>query len=122
MIFSTQNQLNAFLIFIFVGIILGLFSQLLIFIFLKNHQKFFGKIIFDTIFYTFFSIFLVFLLNFFNFGKFSLTLLAGAIVGFFWLKKLTNKSFAFLETKWYNFLKSKFKGKRNGKKSKLRNS
>ena len=119
MIFATQNQFNSFLIFVFAGIILGLISQLFFIIFLKKHQKIFLKIIFDTIFYTFFSIFWIFLLNFFNFGKFSITLCSASIVGFVWIKKLTNKTVAFFEDKWYTTLKSKFKGKRNGKKSKL---
>ncbi len=120
MIFSTQNQLNSFLIFILFGLIFGFILQILNIIFLKKYQKNFLKIIFDTIFYGFFSIFFVFLLNFFNFGKFSMTLCLASIIGFLWMKKLTKNLVAFFETKWYNFIKLKFKGRRNGKKSKHR--
>ena len=122
MIFSTQNQFNSFLIFIFVGLVFGLIFQILNLIFLKNYQKIFLKIIFDTVFFTFFSIFLVFLLNIFNFGKFSYTLCLATVLGFFTTKKLCKNLVALFETKWYNFIKSKFKGKGNGKKSKFRKS
>lgn len=122
MIFSTLNQFNSFLIFIFAGLIFGFIFQFLNLLFLKNYQKFFLKIIFDTIFYSFFSIFLVFLLNIYNFGNFSLTLCLASIVGFVWFKKLFANLVALLETKWYNCLKLKFKGKGNGKKSKFRKS
>ena len=115
MIFSTQNQLNAFLIFIFAGAIFGFIFQFLNLFLIKNYQKNFLKIIFDTVFFSFFSIFLVFLLNIFNFGKFSLTLCLAASFGFFWIKKLTQKTVALFETKWYNFVKSHFKGRKNEK-------
>ena len=120
MIFSTLNQLNSFLIFILFGFIFGFIFQILNIIFLKKYQKNFLKIIFDTIFYSFFSIFFVFLLNLFNFGKFSLTLCFGLLMGFLWMKKLMKNLVALFETKWYNFIKFKFKGRRNGKKSKHR--
>ena len=122
MIFATQNQIYCFLIFIFVGLIFGLIAQILNIIFLKNYQKIFVKIIFDSIFYGFFSIFLVFLLNIFNFGKFTLTLIFACLIGFLWIKKLSQNLVALFENKWYTFIVSKLKRKQNGKKSRLKKS
>lgn len=115
MIFSTLNQINCFILFLFFGFIFGIFFQIFSVLFLKKYQKIFQKIVFEGIFYTIFLTFLVFLLNFYNFGQFSLTLLAGYILGFLWLKKLTNNLVVFLENKWYNNI---HKEKKNGRKSK----
>lgn len=102
MIFSTQSQLNAFLIFIFCGAIVGLCSAFLSIIFLRNYQKKIVKIVFSAIFYSFFGIFFVFLLNFFNFGKFSVVLVCAYIVGFRWIKNITKKLVVILQNSWYN--------------------
>lgn len=120
MIFSTLNQLNCFILFLFCGIILGIFYLIFSILFLKKHQKIFQKIIFEGIFYTFFSIFYVFLINFFNFGKISYVLIIGYILGFLWIKKVLQNLVVFLTNKWYNYLNAK-KGKHNGRKSRKTN-
>ena len=120
MIFATQNQIYCFLIFIFFGLIFALIAQFFNVLFLINYQKIFVKIVFDSIFYGFFSIFLVFLLNIFNFGKFTPTLIFACLLGFGWMKKLTQNLVALFENKWYNFIVSQLKRKQNGKKSRLK--
>lgn len=116
MIFSTTNQLNCFLLFIFFGFIFGIFFQLFSILFLKKYQKIFQKIIFEGIFYTFFSIFYVFLINFFNFGKISYVLILGYLIGFLWCKKVSNNLVVFLQNKWYNVLN--IRRNKNGTKQK----
>ena len=112
MIFSTLNQLNCFLLFIFFGLIFGFFYNLAGILFLKKYQKIFQKIIFDSVFFGFFSIFYVFLINFYNFGIFSITLILGYLIGFLWIKNLGKNLVVFLQEKWYTFL---IKRKRNGR-------
>ncbi len=109
MIFSTQNQFNCFLIFIFFGIILGVLFSIQNILFLRKNEKFIKKIILDCIFYMFFSIFFIILINFFNFGKFSLTLLLAFILGFETSKRLLLKTVVFLQNKWYNVVNKFFK-------------
>lgn len=116
MIFSTLNQLNCFILFLFCGIILGIFYLIFSILFLKKYQKIFQKIIFEGIFCTFVSIFYVFLINFFNFGKISYVLIIGYILGFLWIKKVLQNLVVFLTNKWYNYINSK-KEKHNGRKS-----
>ena len=117
MIFSTLNQLNCFLLFIFCGIIFGIIYSFFSIIFLKKYQKIFQKIIFEGIFYTFFSIFYVILINLYNFGKISYVLIFGYILGFLWIKKLLKNSVVFFNNKWYNYLNTK-KDLNNGRKRK----
>ena len=107
MIFSTNHQLNCFLILIFFGLIIGFIYSILIIMFLKNYQKKFIKLIFFSIFFTFLNIFFVFLINFFNYGKFSTTLLLGYVGGFILIKTLLNKSVVILENMWYNTIKKR---------------
>ena len=116
MIFQTQNQLNCFLIFVFAGVIIGIFSQFYFLFFLINFKKNITKTIFLTLFYIVFCLFFIFLLFFLNFGKFSLVLFLGFILGFGWIKNTFKKSFVILEKRWYTKtnqmflkLKSKFK-------------
>ena len=115
MIFSTLNQLNCFLLFIFFGLIFVFFYNFASILFLKKYQKIFQKIIFDSVFFSFFSIFYVFLINFYNFGIFSITLILGYLFGFLWLKNLSKNLVVFLQEKWYNSL---IKRKRNGRRKK----
>ena len=124
MIFSTLNQFNCFLFFIFFGIVSGLIGSALNILFLKKYQKIYLKIIFDTIFYTFFAIFYVIFINLFNFGKFSFALIASCILGFVWINKLLFNLVDFLQIKWYNiFIKIfKHKGKTNARKRKFKKS
>lgn len=117
MIFSTFNQVNCFLVFLFFGFVLGFLDCLFSVIFLKNYQKNFLKCVFDTIFYTFLSIIFIFLLNFYNFGEFSVALIFAYILGFYLIKKLMKKLVAFLINKWYNIFK-KLKVKKNEKRIK----
>ena len=116
MIFSTQNQLNCFILFIFCGFIAGIIFNVFSFLFLKKYQKIFQKIIFDGIFYAFFSIFYVFLINFFNFGKISLVLIFGYVMGFIWAIKVLSKLVVFFSDKCYNHFKSK-RNLKNGRKT-----
>ena len=109
MIFSTNNQLNCFLIFLFLGILTGLIFNFFFVVFLKKHQKNIKKIIFDTIFCLFFYVFYIFLINIFNLGIFSLSLLSAFSIGFFFEKKVSFNLVVFLENKWYNTIKRKTK-------------
>lgn len=124
MIFSSLNQVNCFLLFLFRGIILGFISQIFFTLTLKKYQKIYLKIIFETLFYTFFSVFFCFLINFFNFGQYSFALILAYILGYIWIKNIDKNLFVFLETKWYNtinkcitHLRSKHKD-RHGRKQK----
>lgn len=116
MIFSSFNQLNNILIFIFLGIILGLIYCLIEIIFLLNLQKKLKNITINSVFYIFFALFFVFLINIFNFGIFSISLLLALILGFIWIKTLCKKLVVFLKNKWYNIFKTK--RKRNEKQTK----
>ena len=104
MIFSSLNQVNCFLLFLFCGIILGLISQIFFTLTLKKYQKIYLKIIFDTIFYAFFSIIFCFLINFFNFGQYSFALIMSYLLGDIWKKNIDKNLIVFLETKWYNII------------------
>lgn len=108
MIFSSLNQFNCFLIFLFFGIILNLFYNIFSIIILKNYQKNLKIIIFDTFFYGFFSIFLIFLINFLNFGKLHFSILLAVCLGFYLTKRLTKNLVVFLEKKWYNIFNKIF--------------
>ncbi len=108
MIFSTFNQLNIFLLFLFFGIIIGIISKIFFVLFLKNFQKIIIKNIIYAIFYTFFSIFFIILINFYNLGQFSYALIISYLLGFFWLNYISKNLVAFLENKWYNIF-TKFK-------------
>ena len=110
MIFSTLNQFNCFLLFLFFGVLFGFLYQAFSVLFLKKYQKIFQKIIFEGIFYTFFAIFYVFFINFYNFGEFSLSLILAMILGYLWIIMLSKKLVAFLQNKWYNAI--------NGRKAK----
>ena len=114
MIFITLNQLNCFLIFIFLGCIFGFIFNLFNILFLKKYQKNFLKIIFDGIFYTFFAIFYVIFLNLFNFGQFNIVLILAIILGFIWVNKMLKNLVAKIELKWYNVV-TKFKRKPHAK-------
>ncbi len=119
MIFSTFNQLNCFLLFLFFGIIISFIFNLFSVLFLRKYLKIYKKIIFESIFYTIFAVFFVFLLNFYNLGKFSFVLLMAYILGFIWLKFVSSKLIAILENKWYNLLiKIKPKRRHHAKKHK----
>ena len=114
MIFSTLNQLNCFILFLFCGIIFGIIFSFFSILFLKKYQKIFQKIIFEGIFYTFFAIFYVFLINFYNFGEFSYVLILAYILGFLWIKKVLKNLVVKLQNKWYNCIN--LKRMQNGKK------
>ena len=120
MIFSTINQFNCFLIFLFFGIIFNLIYNLFSILFLKKYQKKLKIIIFDAIFYSFLSIFLIFLINFLNFGKLSFSILLAFILGFYLSNILTKKLVVFFQNKWYTIFNKIFpKGeKHNASKSK----
>jgi len=123
MIFATFNQLNCFLIFIFLGLILGLISNVFFILFLKNYQKNIVKIIFDSIFYAILSILFIFLLNYFNLGEFSISLLLAYTIGIKWTQILGRKTVVFFETKWYTYIKNKtIERKKRSNERKLRKS
>ncbi len=104
MIFETTHQLNIFLIFIFFGIIIGLFSIIYFSFFAINFAKKIKKIILNCVFYSIFSVFFANLLFFYNFGTFSPTLLLSYIGSYLSVKFLTRKSVVLLEKKWYTTL------------------
>lgn len=120
MIFSTQNQLNSVLIFIFWGIIIGILSEVLSVLFFKNHQKKLIKLLFLTVFYAFFSIFFIFLINFLNFGKFSFVLLICYLSGYKFLKHHVCKIVVIFEKAWYNKINMMLKSKHHKRKTKER--
>ena len=117
MIFSTINQLNLFILYIFFGVIVGVIFQLFFILFLKNYQKLWQKIIFDTIFCSIFCIFFVILSIFYNFGQFSYVLLIAYLVGYFWIKKLSKKIVVKVQKKWYTLLIRKFKNEKSKHKN-----
>ena len=118
MIFSTFNQLNIFLVFLFFGIIFGLIANIFFTLNTINFSKNIKKTIINSIFYVIFAIFFVNFLIYFNFGKFSIILLSGYIFGYSFSKKTTKNLFAFLENKWYNLIKTKLRQNKNEHRSK----
>lgn len=119
MIFSSVNQLNCFLIFLFFGFVFALFFNLFFIVFCLNFSKNYKKIIFKSVFYSIFSIIFIFFINFFNFGKISLSLIFASIFGFWWMNKLLNNLVVFLSFKWYNVVKLKKENKQQNE-SKLK--
>lgn len=115
MIFSSFNQVNNVLIFIFFGIVLCLFYITLEILFLLNFKKIFKNIIFNTFFYIFFAIIYIFLINIFNFGLFNIVLLGAFILGFIWFKIASKNLVVFLKNKWYTIIS---KRKQNAKPKK----
>jgi len=116
MIFSTNHQVNCFLIFVFLGIIFSIFYNCINILFFKNFTKNYKKIIKNSVFYSIFSIFFVILLNFFNFGLFSISLLLATFAGYVWTNLTIKKLVVFLQTLWYNKLtkdKIKYARKKN---------
>ena len=91
MIFFSLKQFNIALFMFFIGIIFGIFSQIISVIFLKNFQKNPINIIFNTILYGFLSIFYVILNNFLNFGKLSLTPIIFLFAGILIIKRQIKK-------------------------------
>lgn len=120
MIYLTTNQLNCFLIFLCAGFLSAMIYNLISITFCLNYGKIFKKIIINSIFYSIFAVFFVFLINFFNFGKFSISLLAGLILGFLWLNKLVSILVVFLQSKWYTILNSKKRKVKPKHESKLK--
>lgn len=110
MIYSTLNQLNSFIIFIFFGNISSFIFSFFSIIFLKFHQKNIKKTIFYAIFYTFLTFFYIFLISVLNFGHYNLSLLFSFITSFYCTNKLSFNLVVFLEQKWYTLL-TKFKNK-----------
>ena len=117
MIFSTFNQLNNFLIFIFVGLLMAFFYSILEICFLINFKKKLKNIIFNSVFYIFFAVLFVILLNIFNFGKFNISLLLATIGGYVWFRNASKNLVVFLKNKWYNTL-NRLKRKTNAKQQK----
>ena len=119
MIFSTLNQLNIFLIFVFGGILCEIIRSVFNTLFLINFQKKLTKTIFFFIFYSFFSIFFVFLINFFNFGKLSIVTIFAFVLGKQTTKFTIKKTVVILENLWYNkirkLLNTKEKKTKNAK-------
>ena len=113
MIFSTTQQLNCFLLFVFLGILLSIIFNIFFILFLKNKSKIIKKIILDSVFCTIFCIFFVIFLNLFNFGKFSLALVFAYLLGYFWFKYLVKKTVDKLANKWYNLIKGKIKNEKS---------
>lgn len=118
MIYTTQNQLNCLLIFLFLGFIFGIFFHIYNLIFAVNFQKKLLKTLFLSIFYSFFSIFFIILINFFNLGQVSIVLIITYILGFIWAKNIFSNLVVYLEKKWYNkltkILQNKKRKKSNG--------
>lgn len=123
MIFSSLNQFNCSLLFLFIGITCGIIANLFSIIFLKKYQKNVIRIIFDSVFYVFFGILFIFSIVYFNFGIFSFTLLFMYILGIYWITILNHKIVVFFETKWYNHIKNKLsERKKRFSERKLRKS
>ena len=118
MIFSTQNQLDCFLIFLFCGIIFGLFLLIFNILFFRKNTKILIKNITNCIFSAIFLILFAILLNFFNFGKFSISLLLSFFLGYLWFIWLSSNLVVFLKNKCYNVFKSKQREPSNCKEKK----
>ncbi len=104
MIFSTFNQLNSFIIFLFCGFIYGFICSIFKIIFLIKNEKIIKKSMFDCIFYAFLIVFYYFLTIFLNFGNISLVLLLSLIVGKISFEWLGRNLVVFLQNKWYNII------------------
>ena len=104
MIFSTINQANCFLCFIFFGIICALISKIFFVLFLKNFKKLPIKLLFECIFYTISALFFDFLLVYLNFGRFSISLLLAFVGGCLWFNLISKNLVVFFETKWYTLV------------------
>ncbi len=115
MIFSSTQQIICVFIFLFFGIVFGIISQIFYLIFFQKFQKKLIKTAIITINYVFFVVFYGVLLNFLHLGEFSITLLLFFILGYFWIKKQSEKSVVFVEKLWYNIIK-KFILSTKGKK------
>lgn len=118
MIFSTFNQLNIFLVFLFFGIIFGLIANMFFTLNIINFSKNIKKTILNSIFYVIFAVFFVNFLIYFNFGKFSFVLLCGYVFGYLWSRNTSKNLFAFLENKWYNLINTKLRQNKNERRSK----
>lgn len=117
MIYSTTNQLNTMLIFIFLGLIIGTSFSLIKILIFEKYLKNIIKIIINSVVFSFFSIFLIIFINFLNFGQPSLSLISAYIFGIFWAKNLFKNLVVFLENKWYTIINKLFKkGKPNATK------
>ena len=122
MIFSTLNQLNCVFVFLFFGLICGIFFIFFSIVFLLKYQKKYQKNIFFCIFSAIFIIFFAILQNIFNLGKFSLTLFCAYLIAFIWTNKLFKNLVVFLQNKWYTTVNKIFKLKRKTNESKHRQS
>lgn len=133
MIFSTLNQVNVFLVFLFFGVVFGFLFHFVKLLYRSSDKvnplnknktnkkiskkfkkyieklliflKIFKKTIINTIFYLIFGIIFAFLINFFNFGNFSTVLLFTSILGFMWSYKSTKNLVVFLQKIWYTKVK-----------------
>ena len=117
MIFSTLNQTNCFICFLFFGLLTGILFNLFLIIFFVKYLKKYQKNIFFCIFFAFFIIFFAILINIFNFGKFSITLFLAYIISHFWSRKLTTNLVVFFSNKCYNVIKLIKPKKRNVNKN-----
>ena len=102
MIFQTENQINIFLIFLFLGIILEIFFSIIKIVFLIKFKKNFKKNILNCLFFSIFSLIFVVFLIFFNFGIFKISILIAYILGFCWSNFVCKNLVVFFENKWYN--------------------
>ena len=107
MIFSTFNQVNIFLIFLFFGFNFGIFSFLKNCINLLKKSKKIIKTLINTLFYVIFSMFFIFLINIFNFGIAQPFLLISYIVGNIWGFASSQKLLVFIKNKCYNNINKK---------------
>lgn len=123
MIFSTFNQINTFLVFLFLGVVFGFVFHFVKLLYRekaeinfknKSTKKFkiklkillkklilFKKIIINSLFYLIFGVIFAILINFYNFGIFSIVLLSSSISGFIWSYKSTKNLVVFLQKFWY---------------------
>ena len=102
MIFSTSNQINCFLIFMFLGIVFSIIFNIINILFFKKFAKKFKKNLINCVFFAFFSIVFIIFLNLFNFGEFSLALCLATFLGFIWLNFISKNLVVFLSNLWYN--------------------
>ena len=122
MIFSTLNQINIFIIFLFFGFLIGFIFNIFSTLFLQKYQKNYQKNIFFCIFSAFFVLFFTFLKNIFNFGIFSPALLFGYGASFLYSIKLLKNLVVFLQNKWYTIFIKYILPKRKKNETKRRKS
>lgn len=122
-LFSSLNGLNSFLFMLFVGIVLGIFYEVCLFLRKVFVLKIF-KVVFDVAFVFISFIVVLFAINYCAYGCIRAYLFLGLLLGFFTERVsigfLVAKSLKFIYNYFVNKLK-KFKGRHRGRRKVKKN-